>query len=267
MGGACSFGVHLDGVFDDAVEGDAAIGEPYADGSVADTDGNPNDAGIGDAQPDSRTDGGIERYCATVLPKPTFCDDFDGIDAAAIPSIGSRAETREDDFVSPPRALRVTVDPLEAGTTSAAISVPLLVSVRRLQCRFDLKVEAASGGTSVVRLFFVAGTKIALLDFQLRPTGFRLSEYVDDGIGGIASVAHDETAVRWPSEWMHVDLVWTDAFSSSLVVNGVALETNVPLHPSWFKGLVSVSYGVAYANGVTTTERALRLDNVVIDVE
>lgn len=220
-----------------------------------------------DAHGDSEADGAVARYCTSLLPPPAFCDDFDGVDAGSALSERSRAEAREDDFVSPPRSLRITVDPLDKGDTSAAFSAPLSTSPHRLRCRFHLKVEATDETTSVVQFRFVAGTKEALLELQVRAHDVGVAEYLSYGDGGSTFLLHDTTPMEWPSEWMHVEVVWTDTFSSSLVINGATLETNVPLHPNWFKGLATVFYGNAFANGITTTQRRMRIDNVVIDVE
>lgn len=265
LGAACNFGVALDGVFEETIEPDAAPGP--VDALVEDVTFPDAGKDAVDARVDAMPDGPNVRYCTTVLPVPRFCDDFDGVDAGSITSAGSRAEAREDDFVSPPRALHVTIDPMDSGSAVAAFSLPLLVPARQLRCRFDLKVEAASAGTSVVRFEFVAGAKRAFLDLQLLSTGFRVTEYLYYGDGGNTNVVHDQTPLKWPGPWMHLELVWTDAFSSSLLVNGFPVETSRPLHANWFNGLATVSYGAAYANGVTPTAREFLIDNVVVDLE
>lgn len=265
LGAACRFGVELDGVFSDSVDQDAS--SERNENPVADSSWVEAGQDAMDALADVESDGEGVRYCATISPTPTFCDDFDGVDAGSSISAQSRAEPREDTFVSPPRALRVIVDPIDGGATSASLSIPLLIAPRRLRLRFDLKVEAASGGTNVVSFAFTAGTRIAHLDLQLLATGVRVTEYIVASDGGTTSVVHDLTSLRWPSPWMHMELVWTDSFRASFIVNGFPVETDVPLSSNWFKGLANVSYGAAYANTSSPSAREFWLDNVVLDVE
>ncbi len=228
--------------------------------------------GVADAQEDS-ADGAAVRFCASLVPTPTFCDDFDGLDGGSTMSDRSRAEATEEDFVSPPRALRITVDPLDSGNTKAAFSFPpLSTSPSRLRCRFDLRVEAAGdggdGSTGVVQFEFVAGKRSALLEVQIRPTSIAVSEFLDHGDGGTTFVPHEQTPMMWPSKWMRVELILsTDPFQSSLIVNDALLERDRLLDPTWFKGIASVSYGNTFANGTTKTARVMRIDNVVVDVE
>ncbi len=189
------------------------------------------------------------------------------MDGGSVTSDRSRAEATEGDFVSPPRALGITVDPLDGGYTQAAISVPLL-SPHQIRCRFDLKVEAASGTTSVVEFMFAEGENRASLSVQIRPTGIAVSEFRAYEDGGSTFVPHAPTKMAWPSDWMRVELIWVDSFRSSLIVNGTpTIEDNTDLHSDWFKGTTSVSYGNVFANEVTETPQIMWIDNVVIDVE
>lgn len=229
--------------------------------------GSSEDSGADAADVVAPADSGNVGYCASLRQPVVFCDDFDGPDAASIVMDRSRAEPRTDDFVSPPRALRIGVDPLDGGNTTAAFSIPLATSPHRLICRFDLKVEAASGFTGLAEMVFVAGKSKGHLGLQVRATGLAVSEFIEYPDGGNDFWLHTETPMTWPSGWMHVELVWTDSFTSSLVVNGARLETEALLHEGWFKGLATVFYGNAFANGVTPSSRVMRIDNLVVDTE
>ncbi len=264
---ACAGVVGCATLFDlDALEnGSSSSSEREGDGAAR-----PDTSAIfSESGADSPTDGGTTRYCASLSPPPTFCDDFDGIDAASVIADGSRAEPREDNFVSPPRALRITVDPLarDQGVKSAFL-VPLSTFPHRLRCRFDLNVVAATGETHIFQFVVgAAGPQLAHLELAVDATGISLLEYRRYTDGGSEVRYHPVTAVRWPSGWMHVEVVWTDAFSASLAVNGAVLEQDTPLQLPWFQGLATVRYGNAFAGAASATERLFFLDNLVIDVE
>lgn len=125
---ACSVALDFDALQNGPAPHDAAAFDAHAPADAADAGDSalPIDAGTDapplDAPVDARADA---PYCASLSPRPLFCDDFDNNPLSAVwDQIGDGqgvAEQSTFTFTSPPRALRIATNPLDAGVQPYAI--------------------------------------------------------------------------------------------------------------------------------------------------
>lgn len=118
-------------------------------GASAETDAR---ADVSAPDADAGGDGGAPRYCASLDPAPAFCEDFDTLPLSEAwrprATDGGILQMDETIASSPPRSLRVTMFPPEAGETcrSAVYDRKLKLSfASRARVEFDAHLGDGAG--------------------------------------------------------------------------------------------------------------------------
>ena len=263
---ACSLTTSLDGY-----SGAVPPSEAGNDAADATTDADADaDAGGG-------KDGG--RFCASLTPSPTFCDDFDE-EGPFTPWVETRVNagstiTRDHGaFRSAPSSLLTVSQGSAMGGGAAFLRLTSPSAVRRARFAYDLRVDARdpqTGYAEVSYLRFGGADKVYAFYVRLfhdpaRTTAFTAEAYLPDG--GIpqhnVNLAGDPKFTDWTRIVVDVDL--RTAPHVTVTVDG-ALAGETTLEPSLYPpSVATVEPGVGYA-GSPAGAWKLRYDNVAVDWE
>lgn len=271
----CSLTTSVDGLTGGASPeageaGDAAVVDaPPGD---ADSDASPRDASA-----EAAIDGG--RFCATLTPKPSFCDDFDDEGPFSLwttPVIGAGGSVVRDRTraVSAPNSL-LTTSAASASSVPALLRLASPTLVHRVRIAYDVRVEARDPQTAYAEVSYIrfGPGSIRKHAFYIRlfagPTSFAAEAYLGDG--GVS--ANNFNPINNPtfSDWMRVgvdyDLRDASASRVSVTINGAnagatALDPNL-----YAPDFASVEVGVGYSGHPSSAGWQLRYDNVTVDWE
>jgi hypothetical protein len=243
----------------------------------------PSDGGIVDGTSSNDVvvpgdDGGVDsgreastgRWCDTVSPKPTFCDDFDVGDLGVTwnffqqtaPGVGVHDEAT---FVSAPAAFGVrTKKCAQDETGTILLRKTIDGSASRAVLAFDMNADAVQGdGTLAIATLDLSTTHLLTLylrDDDPNTPGPTLTEVPPDGGG---PVRNPFTAVPAAAKWVHVVLDVDAANGKAVVTFDGAQALSIALG----KGPVD---GPTARLGVLVTGPAIPytfdFDNVTFDV-
>ncbi len=255
---------------------------PYVDPLTGGGTG-PSDASVDapkEAAAEGGTDGGSGRYCASLLPAPGFCDDFDD-QGSFVPkwdSVYTRAggSVARDgtDFRSSPNSL-LTISPPANGPSSATLNHASVGSKGKVRVAYDIKVEARDTKSVYAEIDYIHfdgpgfsfATYFRLNTDANNATQLAAEAYLADG--GIP--AHNLTLPaarfdKWTRVAISIDVVSTPHVLS-VSIDGVAAGSQV-LEPNMYgPGPVTVSPGIGFTASPSATDWRIRYDNLTIDWE
>jgi hypothetical protein len=318
-GAACSLVTSLDGLTTPGGEDaggadvsnpsvvDAAGGKPPAEDAAeasaqgmdgtTDAGARPDGSAPEDASPSDASDAGPDGpYCASLVPAPLFCDDFDENtgDAATLAaqwdflsSSGGKATLSGGTFESPPEAMLVTTQPHNPFSDCAGYkSFPAQASkkgVYTLAFAIYLESPDTSNGAnavlSAIQLFDPSGTwDLQLEVYYATPTTaqtLRLSENASPSDGGKNTYTeHPIPGTALPlGAWTRVEMVLDltqpigplGGNSATLVFNGNPVVAEV-VNVTTAIGTPEIIVGVPYAAS-TTAGWTVRYDDVSFAVQ
>jgi len=273
-----------------------ADARPADAGSVDGTshDANKQDGGLGDAQHDvvAPADAPLDvdhgpGYCArAVAAAPpaaaVFCEDFDedaSVAAQAVVLPPSMLATESTVWRSFPRAILVTANPLDGGTTGAALQKAVTLSpTASYAIQFDVNVtefvQGASGSTVIATL------TLGNADSTHSALGLAITAGSSGGIstiqvnednpadGGERHPVHAPVVVSLAAGWAHIelDVMKEGSWSDRLLVNG-NLEETQGLGTTFADNLspASVQVGLPYVNGKGL--RTAYVDNILVETQ
>ena len=235
------------------------------DGSIHDAghrDDGGEDAALRDAGRDARVP---PTFCATVMPTPTFCADFDEPDASAgsgwnvLTSTGDASlALSTTTVISAPRSLE-TASP-HGGTGSVSLNFSRVSSI---SVDFEVQYAAIPSAGDISAILLTGPTYPGQdIYFFVSSDGSYFQEYGDDYSPMMGA----------PSEgaWHHVSISVTTASGVSTInagVDGTAYWTNHQLDQPWpMATTVTLKLGLPDTYQVTAPAQ-LFIDNVVVRVD
>lgn len=277
---ACSLTTSLDGFSGGAAD---ALTPP---------DGGGETGASGEAGPlpegSTGTDGGIDAdagpsvpYCDSLVPTPTFCDDFERTNANVIGSWSTRSLRGGGVVTIDPSTrtatgseLHTSIPVFAAGSVSeAALNRTFLGSAQQIKLSYALRIESAPGeGGQQVMAVSVAPPASNNEFFQaylyVRPTGVILVEQTFPGDGGSGNfVQHPLATPIHFGVWQRIEMTVTLTAPASilLTVDG-AVAFNGVADPAYKPGQVSVGSGIHYT--ITPSgPLSLHLDDLFVDLK
>lgn len=240
----------------DALDSGSTDGETNADGGA--------DAALG---ADGDGEGGATGFCASLVPAPVFCDDFDGPPLTAKwPTVtapaGDVVATQTTAFVSPPRGLGINT----TGTNAAFVSRSSPGSFGSVHLAFDVLVAQGSSSEITYLATLEVGNNAVALYASFDADVMRLQERIANGANPPTVVDHSAKPPLGKGKWRHavVDLALSGGGPKvTLQVEGLTVIANEALDASWQPGVVTLSVGLTYLQ--VADPRALQFDNVVLD--
>ena len=272
----CSLTTSLDGLAGAEVAdaGDAAFDAPIIEGGPS-----PDSSVEGGA--DGSVDGGDggARFCASLVPAPMFCDDFDVEDSFARwggmrLNAGGSVAYDQGASRSAPNSLLTIAPPNASAHGVGALQLSSASAVHRVRYAFDMRIDARDPQSAYAEASYIRfGGATGLYAFYMRLYGdlssgttFTTEAYLPDG--GIP--AHDmNVAAATFVDWMRVvvDLDLRTAPHVSITIDG-ALVRDMPLEPSLYPpALATVETGIGYGGTPSSGPWKLRYDNVTVDFE
>jgi hypothetical protein len=236
------------------------------------------------------TDGGIDAadaaptvpYCDSLVPKATFCDDFERSNATVVGSWGSRdlsgggvVSIDPSTRTATGHELTTSIPVFAAGSISqAALHRTFDGSAQRIKLSYALRIEAAPGqGSQQVMLVSVSPPASNNDFFQtylfVTPSGVVLVEQTFPAGAGAGGNFVQNTLSK-PivfGQWQRIEMTVTLAAPASvlLTVDGTVAFSGAA-DPAYRPGQVSVAGGIHYT--VTPSgPLALHIDDLSIDLE
>jgi hypothetical protein len=278
---ACSLTTSLDGL------------KGGADDTVTPSDGGGETGASGEAGPlpdgGTGSDGGVDAdagptvpYCDSLVPKPTFCDDFERTNANVVGSWGTRSLGGGGVVTIDPstrtatgRELNASIPVFPAGSVSqASLDRSFAGIVQKLTLSYALRIEAAPGqGSQQVMLVAVSppasnGDFFAAYLFVM-PSGVILIEQTFPGGAGAGGsfVQNTLTAPIVFGKWQRVEMTLTLTTPASilLTVDG-AVAFDGAADPAFKPGLITVDNGIHYTN-TPSGPLALHVDDLFLRLE
>ncbi|MEA2746686.1 MAG: hypothetical protein QOI41_829 [Myxococcales bacterium] len=278
---ACSLTTSLDGFTggaDDAGIASDSAGEagptgeagPLPEGSTG------NDAGI-DAEA-----GPAVPYCDSLVPKPTFCDDFERPNSDVVGSWGVRSLSGGGVVTIGPSTRTATGSELEASipvfdagsVSQAALDRTFTGLVQKATLSYALRIEAAPGqGSQQLMVVSVAPPASGGDFFQtylfVMPSGVILVEqtFPNGGTGGGNFVQNPLTVPIVFGKWQRIEMTVTLTAPASilLTVDGVVAFNGVA-DPAYKPGQVVVDNGIHYTN-TPSGPLSVHIDDLFVDLK
>ncbi len=227
-------------------------------------------------------DAAAASFCASLVPQPSFCDDFDEGRMLAddwtkleiFPPNAGTLSTDPSASFSAPASLAASVGP---GTSSSAGLIAYVQRVlatpatSRAHLQYEIHLDSADMNESVEvsQLAFGGGTGIGpyIIDLFFGPSGAVLQEEIPTD--GPTTFRQYPLAVQpGMGTWSLVDLVVDFANVTMTVTVDGAPAVQRALDPGYQTGSVSLNLGTGYYSSgfVPVARGAAHLDNVVLDV-
>jgi hypothetical protein len=253
----CSLTTDLSRLAGGAADGGA---EPSDAESLPDGAGEANSAGNTDGAADGTRD--ADAFCTSLLPSPTFCDDFDenpiGFDWAA-PNLVSGAARVFDSttFTSSPHSLYFTLPQLDGGQVQSIANQrkDFMGTLSGIMVAFAVRVDAMASGTAAgLAAIHGVDTQGGLLELRFIQTssgGADLSEARNPGTG---FTYRSYGLNRYPlsGQWTRVsfDLGFGpgNVATASATIDGVEALAPTPLQASMAPQPLSVVLGFGYVS-------------------
>jgi hypothetical protein len=235
------------------------------------SDGDTTGEGGADAGDDGALgadgEGGATGFCASLVPAPVFCDDFDGPPLTTKwPTVtapaGAVVATQTLAFVSPPRGLGINT----SGANAAFVSRSFPGSFGSVHLAFDVLVAQGSSTENTYVATLEVGNNAVALYASFDVSLLRLQERIANGGSPPTVVDHSAQPPLGKGKWRHVviDLALTGGSPKvTMQVEGATMIANEALDPSWQPGEATLSVGPTYLQ--VSDPRALQFDNVVLD--
>lgn len=241
-----------------------------------------------DGPKEASTDGGSDvtsdvpagRYCATLSPTPSFCDDFDdtglitpkwdGVSTNA----GATIARDSADSVSAPSSL-LAVSPPGNGTSSAYAYHASVSPKSKVRVAFDIKIDARDTQSGYAEIDYIrfegAGFQFASYLRVNTPSKYEtqlaVEAYLPDG--GIP--VHDLTVTGGRfDQWTRVAITFDLASNphlASVSINGVQVASQALEANMYGPGPVTVRPGIGFVGSPAASSWKIRQDNLTIDWE
>jgi hypothetical protein len=253
----CSLLVSTSGLSGAAEASDAGVADARAGES-----GPPLDSGIdADAAPGP--------YCASLVPKPKFCADFDD---GAIAEYGQSNGAVSLDTLqskSAPASLLATVEANATERYGQLVRSFQNDTPSSVDLSFDAYVDEydATHDVELMTVRFVRpAQKVCLINVAIRRNAWTFDETCDDGSTAPLALAHASSILLKQSRWTHVEVSasFVAPRTFSLSVDGVMTFSGVPLAPALTTGAVQLIMGITYLQAQSTRAK-VHTDNVRLD--
>jgi hypothetical protein len=229
------------------------------------------DGAVADAGADSAP---VESFCSKVMPRPTFCRDFDApgaFDEGFTINGKSKVGTDSAAAKSPPNSLFA-----ESSGPIAFIEGSFDAPKKELHLAFDFLLQegpmgGASGGKGAIiaRIEFSLGTTASHSIRILAADGLAyVEEWAKDGNGGTLFAAADfARGAPLLGQWVHLELDIAISTTPRIVVkSGEGVAATLPGAGTWRGDPPRLALGLAYVPPSGAATWAARFDNVVFDV-
>lgn len=278
---ACSLTTSLDGFTGGAVD------------AVTPSDGGAETGASGEAGPlpegSTGTDGGIDAdagptlpFCDSLVPKPTFCDDFERANANVVGSWGARSLSGGGVVTIDPstrmatgRELNASIPVFPAGSVSqAALDRSFTGLVQKVTLSYALRIEAApEQGSQQVMVVAVSPPASNGDFFQtylfVMPSGVILVEQTfPGGAGGAGNfVQNPLTTPIVFGKWQRIEMTLTLTTPTSilLTVDG-AVAFNGVADAAFKPGSITVNNGIHYTD-TPSGPLSLHIDDLFLDLK
>lgn len=256
-GAGCSLVVSTDGL----------SGVPTSAATDGGTD-SPTEASVTDAGAEAGGDAAVGPYCASLVPKPKFCADFD---MGSLADLGDPVGTVAIDSSlsrSPARSLSCEVL-TGAGTRGALVAHPFGDVPSSYDISFDAYFDSYDP-THDVELNTVTlrstPDSTCRTDVSVRDGLWTVDESCESGGAQTFGVSHKSTLVMQLGRWAHVDasVSFAPTRTLSLAVDGQVLLAGVALRPELTAADLTLQVGIVYVQTGATTAK-VHLDNVRFD--
>jgi hypothetical protein len=281
--GACSLTTSLDGLTGGAVDAAFAFdsGTGGDSGPFGAEAGPPPEGGTGT---DGATDADaspLGPYCDSLVPKPSFCDDFERASASALGSWDSRAlsgggvVTLDPSTRTPTgRELHVSIPVFPAGSVSVASLDRTFVAAQIIKLSYALRIDAAPPQGAQQVMVVSVSPPASNGDFFhtylfVAPDGVRLVEETFPA-GSNAGGAFVQNTLAVPivfGTWQRIDmtLVLTAPPRISLHVDGMVAFDGAA-DPFYRPGVAGVSAGIHYTD-TPSGPLSARVDDLYVDLK
>jgi hypothetical protein len=278
---ACSLTTSLDGF---------TGGAPDA---VTPSDGGGDTGASGEAGPlpegSTGTDSGVDAdagpavpYCDSLVPKPTFCDDFERTNANVVGSWGTRSLGGGGVVTIDPSTrtatgseLNASIPVFPAGSVSqAALDRSFAGLAQKVTLSYALRIEAAPAQGSQQIMVVAVSPPASNGDFFqtylfVMPTGVNLVEQTFPG-GGAATGNFVQNTLTMPiifGKWQRIEMTLTLTTPTSilLTIDG-AVAFNGVADPAFKPGSVTVNNGIHYTN-TPSGPLSLHIDDLFVDLK
>ncbi len=246
------------------------------DGTSPTVDGASDDSAFDASLGDGGSEGGLG-FCATLNPKPTFCDDFDlgnpvGAGWSNVSKcIGCTVAIDNDASVSPPLSILAINTPDGSSADAYLRKVVVTTATQFIAVQADLRMDKAAIDPASAECALELGLSSSAGDWRARllvyPTKTELEEYEfaqadASNTWDWAGLAQFFSLNLWVRVRIEVDLM---ALTSTVYFNGAKVLDAHPLRFKWPKGTPSVVAGDVFPRWNYTGNWAFRVDNVVLD--
>lgn len=272
--GACSLLTSLDGLSGGADASDASS-NPGEGGPLADSA--TDSLATGDT---GQADAAAARFCASLAPQPTYCDDFDdGVVTGNgwttnVTASAASVSLVTADASSPPNALRCVVNPLgiDGGSGHASLRRAIAGPVTRIRKGFDIRVSSIAGTMEATEISTkAAGSSTNYYVGIAISSSLTLTVYSEhDPIDG-GSFYHNEFLAsgglvlnQWARLVLDLNLAAVPP-TVSLTVNGVVALPPTVLDDGILPGAMLIGAGLTYVYNPPMTF-VVDVDNLVVDI-
>lgn len=261
----CSFLVSTDGLSGSIV----LIGGGDGGGTDATA---TSEAGISDASADTATDGADAAppppFCASLMPQPVLCADFDNRELTDYGDIqGTPPMLDTTLFTSPTRSMLAVVE-LDATNRSSRIAHAYPTTPTWLEVSFSAYVDEYDA-TRDVELMSVrleaSATKLCVLTASVRTNQWTLDETCYVSGTSVLVMIHRSPIVMQKGRWTRVSLSADfNARTLSMTVDGQKPFAGLDMQTQLSSGSTTFAMGIGYLQ-VTSTRAKVRFDDVVYD--
>ncbi len=270
VAGGCSLLVGTDGLtsstVDDAGPGDAGPNDAPSDTVVAES---AADA-VADAPIDAGVDAAPVPFCASLVPAPKYCADFDTGMPTDYGRVVGAVTFDTGEAKSPPRSLLATVAATAAaGDRSCEIAHGFADTPSAYEGGFDVLVDALDTAHDVelITVYLTQGPdQSCVTDVSIRGGFWTFDESCSEG--GVQGLGKSHVSPKHVvlGSWIHVDYaVSFPAATFSLSVAGEVLFAAAPIDPALLTGKVDLFMGITYLSTPATSTATVHVDNVRFD--
>jgi hypothetical protein len=228
----------------------------------------PTEAIAAEAGSEAGADAAAGPYCASLVPRPKFCVDFD---TGSLADLGETQGTVAlDSSLSRSPARSLSCEVLTGATNRGALFThPFGEVPSSYDLSFDAWVDSydATHDVELNTMTLRNGTdSTCRTDVSIRDGLWTVDESCESGGAETFGVSHKSTLAMQLGRWAHVDasVSFAPTRTLSLAVDGQVLLAAVPLGAAVTTGELTLQVGIIYAQTGATTAK-VHLDNVRFD--
>jgi hypothetical protein len=266
----CSALIPFDGYVGPDGSVDAAAADATGDHATPDA----ASAEASDAVDAGSVDGDAGRWCASLVPAPMFCDDFDD-EGDFLPKWSNVILRNGGTVTRDPSAFRSAPSSMLASTPSSTMdSSGYLVfspstTVQHVKLAYDMRIDTRDTQAGYAEIAYVVLTGAYRTDFYIRAyqdpmkNGFTTESLSDGSVPQhVLDLGSTMTFDTWRRVAIDIDVATAHAVTVS--IDGIQI-LNQPLEPElYFPGALEVRPGIGYID-TPSGPWSMRWDNVTID--